>query len=111
MRQKGQVSLTHSSESEGPEHILEADDALETDEALDPDEALEAEFDEPPEAPLARATLSVVNDGAAYAPSAKAPIRPIRPIACRRDKFFCVTVFSLVIGEIGPYLGRCLRQQ
>ena len=70
-RQRGQVSLWHSSESEGLEHPLEAEDALETDDALDTDEALDAEFDEPdeppepPEPPLARATLSVVNDGAA----------------------------------------------
>jgi hypothetical protein len=68
---QGQVSFWHSSPFEGEEHPLDAEEVLEPEDALEPDEPLDAEaallpeLDEPAEPPLARATLSVVNDGAA----------------------------------------------
>lgn len=99
---QGQVSSRHSPPSEGVEQPLDADDVLEPDETLEPDEPLDAEvalwpeLEDPPEPPLARATLRVVNEGAAYAPSASAPIRPT---TLRRDKIFCAMLISLVFDK------------
>lgn len=72
------------------EEALETDDALETDEALDCELALDAD---PPELSLARATLSVVKAGAAYAPTANAPRRPS---ARRRESVFSGLSFIFV---------------
>jgi hypothetical protein len=78
-------------------------------EPLDPDEPLDPELPPPDESePFASAMLSVVNEGIAYAPSAKAPRRVS---ARRRDK---TKSFSLLISVSFRYLASSediLRQE
>jgi hypothetical protein len=79
-------------------------------EPLDPDEPLDPELPPPPDEPepFASAMLSVVNEGIAYAPSAKAPSRVS---ARRRDK---TKSFSLLISVSFRYLASSediLRQE